>query len=98
VLEPGTESPTSATALLGGMKILVPMAGLVDVAAERARLEKHRDKAAADLSKVSAKLSNENFVSRAPEAVVAKEKGRQQELQLEIEQLDAQLAKLESLA
>ena len=98
ILETGTEPPASVTALLGGMKILVPMAGLVDVAAERARLEKHRDKAAVDLSKVSGKLSNENFVSRAPEAVVAKEKGRQQELQLEIEQLDAQLAKLESLA
>jgi len=97
ILEADAEPPASATALLGGMKILVPMAGLVDVAAERERLEKHRDKAAADLGKVSAKLSNENFVSRAPQAVVAKEKGRQQELQLEIEQLDAQLAKLDLL-
>jgi len=98
VLSDGEEPPTAATALLGGMKILVPLAGLIDVGAERERLTKRREKAEQDLQKVSAKLGNENFVARAPDDVVAKEKGRQQELELAISQLDAQLAKLAELS
>ena len=84
-------------ALLGGMKILVPMAGLIDVAAERARLRKRRDKVAAETEKITAKLANESFVSRAPEDVVAKERGRQADLQRDLSQLDEQIAKLGEL-
>ncbi len=97
-LDAGTEPPTSATALLGTMKILVPMAGLVDVAAERERLFKQREKAAAELQKVTAKLGNENFVARAPEDVVAKEQARRITLETEIGQLDDQLNKLGELS
>jgi valyl-tRNA synthetase len=96
-LEDGDEPPTSATALLGGMKILVPMAGLIDVVAERDRLQKQLDRAAGDLHKIEAKLANENFVARAPEAVVTKERGRQSSLQQEIAQLEEQVAKLAEL-
>ncbi|MCC5794468.1 MAG: hypothetical protein JJT85_07000 [Chromatiales bacterium] len=46
------QPPASATALLDGIKLLVPLAGLVDVAAERERLEKNRQKLAADLERV----------------------------------------------
>ncbi len=98
ILPAGSEPPTSATALLGKMKILVPMAGLVDVDAERERLTKRRDKAAGDLQRVTGKLTNENFTSRAPEAVVAKEQARAAGLRVEIEQLDEQIAKLAELA
>jgi valyl-tRNA synthetase len=91
------EPPASATALLGSMKILVPMAGLIDVAAERGRLQKQLDRATGDLQKISAKLANENFVARAPEAVVAKERARQDEIQQEISQLGEQAAKLAEL-
>ncbi len=66
----------SATALLGNMHILVPMAGLIDVAAERKRLQKQLDRATADLQKISGKLGNENFVNNAPAAVVDQEKER----------------------
>ncbi|HJP04883.1 MAG: valine--tRNA ligase [Chromatiales bacterium] len=97
VIDQGTEPPASATALLGGMKILVPMAGLIDVAAERARLRKRRDKVAAETEKITAKLANESFVSRAPEDVVAKERGRQADLQRDLSQLDEQIAKLGEL-
>jgi len=98
MLESGTEPPTSAMALLGGMKILVPMAGLIDIAAERSRLQKQLDRATSDLEKISAKLGNESFVARAPAAVVEKERARQTELLQEIDQLDEQIAKLASLA
>jgi valyl-tRNA synthetase len=96
-LNSDAEPPTAATALLGGMKILVPMAGLIDVEAEQERLQKRRAKSAADLQKIEAKLSNESFVAKAPEAVVAKERGRQEALQLELDQFDAQIAKLAEL-
>jgi len=98
VLKDGETPPTSATALLGGMQILVPMAGLIDIKAERERLQKRRDKSAAVLQKIEAKLGNESFVARAPEAVVAKERGRQEDLARDLAQFDAQIAKLIELA
>jgi valyl-tRNA synthetase len=97
LLDPDVAAPASATALLGDMTILVPMAGLIDVAAEHARLTKLRDRATADLGRVAAKLDNESFTSKAPEAVVAKERKRLGELQLEQAKLDEQLAKLATL-
>jgi valyl-tRNA synthetase len=93
-LDSNEEPPTSATALLGGMKIFVPMAGLIDIDAERERLQKRREKSAADLGKIEAKLSNESFVAKAPAAVVTKERDRQAELQRELAQFDEQIAKL----
>jgi len=97
ILDANDAAPMAATALLGNMKILVPMAGLIDVAAERTRLQKQVDKATVDLQKITGKLSNEKFVARAPEAVVAKERDRQQVLQQEIAQLEEQMAKLAEL-
>jgi valyl-tRNA synthetase len=96
-LADGQEPPASATALLGGMKILVPMAGLIDVAAEHERLQKQLDRAAVNLQKIDGKLANDKFVARAPEAVVAKERQRQSDLQQEIAQLQEQTAKLAEL-
>jgi len=91
------EPPASATALLGSMKILVPMAGLIDVAAEQNRLQKQLDRALGDLQKINAKLANKKFIARAPEAVVAKERAREEELQQEISQLNEQTEKLAEL-
>jgi valyl-tRNA synthetase len=97
VLDAGTEAPPAATALLGHLRILVPMAGLIDVAAERERLTKLREKAAADLARCAEKLANASFTSKAPAAIVAKEKDRQAELQRELGQLDEQLTRLARL-
>ena len=97
ILESADEAPPAATALLGGMKLLVPMAGLIDVAAERERLLRKRTQADADLGKLAAKLGNEKFVARAPAEVVAKERERQAELQHMQVQLDEQLARLAEL-
>ncbi len=98
ILESGKEPPQSATALLGNMKILVPMAGLIDVEAECARLSRKRQKSLTDRMKSENKLGNPKFVNNAPEAVVDKERRRIDDLRIEIEQLDTQLEKLESLA
>ncbi len=97
VLADGAEIPQSATALLGAMKILVPMAGLVDVAAERDRLERLRKKRQIELDRCEQKLSNENFVNNAPPQVVEKEKLRADELRVEIGQLKEQLTQVGAL-
>ncbi len=97
VLGDGEEPPAAATALLGDMQILVPMKGLIDVEAERARLLKQRDKVEAELNKANGKLANEKFVNNAPAAVVTQEKERVAEFERTIAQLDEQLAKLDEL-
>ncbi|MBT8443530.1 MAG: class I tRNA ligase family protein, partial [Gammaproteobacteria bacterium] len=95
ILAADAEAPPSATALLGAMKILVPMAGLIDVAAERQRLGKNRDRAAGNLDRVRGKLSNEKFRANAPADVIDKEQVKADALAREIEQLDEQLARLD---
>jgi len=97
-LPDGLEAPPSASALLGGMRLLVPLAGLIDdVGAEIARLEKQRTRVAADLARAEAKLANDNFVNNAPEAVVTQERARVTEFEGQLGRLDEQLARLASL-
>ena len=67
-LESEETAPQSATALLGTMKILVPLAGLIDRDAELARLTKQIAKLESDLAKTDARIGNPNF-GKAPEAV-----------------------------
>jgi len=87
----------AATALLGAMRILVPLAGLIDVAAERERLGKQLAKTNDDLSKVQRKLENQSFVANAPPDVVAKEHARIAELNQRATQLEQQIARLAEL-
>ncbi|PHM50758.1 valine--tRNA ligase [Xenorhabdus miraniensis] len=76
VLAAGEETPVSVTKLINGAEVLIPMAGLIDKDAELARLDKEIEKLDKEISSIDAKLANEGFVSRAPEAVVAKERER----------------------
>ncbi|MBS0971447.1 MULTISPECIES: valine--tRNA ligase [Yersiniaceae] len=76
LLADGDKGPVSVTKLVEGAELLIPMAGLVDKAAELDRLAKEVAKLDAEVSRIEAKLSNEGFVARAPEAVVAKERER----------------------
>jgi len=97
VLPEGTRPPESAIALVGDLSILVPMAGLIDAAAEAERLGKQLAKAAQDLSKTQSKLSNENFVRNAPVEVVELERTRVAELQRTVTNLTAQLERVRLL-
>ncbi len=97
ILDDDQEPPPSAMALMGGMKILVPMAGLIDVEAERQRLEKNRDRAQNNLGRTQGKLRNEQFMANAPPAVVDKERAKSAALEQEITQLNEQLARLDQL-
>ena len=96
-LAPGHEAPQSATALLGNMRLLVPMAGLIDTQAEIERLEKQYEKVSVDLSRSRDKLGNEKFVNNAPEAVVTQERQRVIEFEQQMAQLGEQLARLKTL-
>jgi len=84
----------AATALVGDMQILVPLAGLIDIAAERERLGKQLERASADLEKCRRKLANEAFVANAPPDVVAKERERAAELEQRAARLERQIALL----
>ncbi|GAB1259357.1 valine--tRNA ligase [Aurantivibrio plasticivorans] len=91
------EEPLAATALVGEMELLVPMAGLIDVAAESARLQKEIDKIQKELQRVEGKLSNSKFVDNAPAEVVEKEKAKAQDYRNSMEKLSAQLEKMKDL-
>lgn len=90
--------PPSASAFVDELEIFIPMAGLIDVAAETARLEKEMSKVQKNLDVVTKKLGNPTFVDKAPAEVVAKEKALQQELTASLAKLNDQLAELKSIA
>ncbi|MCO6412703.1 MAG: valine--tRNA ligase [Thiogranum sp.] len=92
-----SEGPESATALVGEMKLLIPMAGLIDKDAEQARLGKELDKKRGDLQRINNKLNNASFVEKAPADVVDKERAKAGELQAAIAQLEEQLRKIAAL-
>jgi valyl-tRNA synthetase len=97
VLEDGQEPPESATALVGEMKVLIPMAGLIDKAAETARLEKEIGKLRNDIERGEKKLSNPNFVEKAPAAVVDKERNKIGEQKSALEKLEGQLERIRQM-
>jgi len=96
-LSDSDEAAESATALVGEMKILIPLAGLVDKEQEIARLNKEIEKLAKQQQQFSGKLNNEKFVSGAPEAVVEKERQKLHSVEQAISDLGQQLDKISTL-
>ncbi|MDX2504901.1 MAG: valine--tRNA ligase [Gammaproteobacteria bacterium] len=96
-LEDSDSVPESATALVGEMQILIPMAGLIDISAERDRLNKEIEYNQGFVVKLENKLANENFVSRAPEKVVAVERQKLTDTRSKLNSLMDQLEKLTTL-
>jgi valyl-tRNA synthetase len=84
----------AALAVLDEITIVLPLDGLIDIAAERTRLAKDRDKLVADAGKTARKLANTDFVSRAPEEVVTENRVRLQAAQSEIARLQGALDRL----
>ncbi|OJW26161.1 MAG: valine--tRNA ligase [Rhodospirillales bacterium 69-11] len=84
----------SAQAVLDEATVVLPLAGVIDLAAERARLGKERDKAAAEAAKVAKKLENAEFVRKAPEDVVAENRERLAGYEAEVARLAAALARI----
>ncbi|GAA0788496.1 MULTISPECIES: valine--tRNA ligase [Pseudomonadati] len=99
ILNEGETAPMSTTQLIGNMELLIPMAGLIDVAAEMARIDKQLEKLSQEVSRIEGKLSNQGFVAKAPAAVIDKEREKMTSLSRDIEKLNEQkteLAKLEA--
>ena len=90
----GSEPDGVATALVQQFRILVPLADLIDVEAERTRLGKQRQRIEQDLARARGKLGNERFIANAPEAIVRKERDRATDLTNQLEALDQQLSRL----
>ncbi len=91
------QGPASASALVGELSVLIPMAGLIDKEAELARLDKAIDKLEKDAAKTRGKLSNENFVGKAPAAIIEKEKAKLSEAESALEKMLEQKAQIAAL-
>ena len=91
------ELPATASGLVGKVACHIPVAGLIDVAAEQARLDKELEKLAKEQQRLHNKLGNERFVANAPEAVVAKERAKLAELEEQHAQIVNQQARLQQL-
>ena len=81
VAEFHAKPPASAAAVVGSVEIYIPLEGVIDIAAETARLEKEKARVDKELERSAQNLSNENFLNRAPAAVVEKAKERRKELE-----------------
>jgi len=96
-LESGADAPESATAMVGEMRLLIPLAGLIDKDAEIARLTKEIERIGKGVEVSEKKLSNSNYVDRAPAEVVAKERERLAEMRTTQQGLEEQLVKIAAL-
>lgn len=87
----------SMSAVVTGAELFLPLAGLINLDEEIARLEKELEKWAKEVKLVSGKLSNEKFVSKAPEALVAKEREKLADYQEKHEAVEKRLAELRNM-
>ncbi len=96
-LNEGDDAPESATSLIGEMKLLVPMAGLIDKDAELKRLAKNIEKLDKQIKGAEGKLANPGFTDKAPPAVVQKERDNLEDLKGQLAQLQEQQRKIAAI-
>lgn len=97
-LGPGEPRPHgAASVILEDLELFIPLVGLVDIREELRKINKEEDKLRLELAKATAKLNNENFLSRAPTDVIAKEREKVKCFQARMEKLAAHRIRLEEL-
>jgi valyl-tRNA synthetase len=96
-MEEGAEAPLSATALVGELEVLVPMAGLIDKNAELGRLNKELGKLQGEIKRLGGKLGNAKFVDKAPVQVIEKERTKLKDAETAASTLQQQVAKIEGI-
>ena len=87
--------PQSVQIVMESCVLTLPLAGIIDMKAERSRLIKEQEKQLAEIAKVDAKLGNTDFVARAPEDIIEENRARKQEAQQRVENIKDALAQLE---
>ena len=93
-LDAGQQEPASASAIVGELRVLIPLAGLIDIEAEKARLNREIKRIEGEIAKCNGKLGNATFVANAPAAVVEQERGRLAEFSTTLSGLNEQLGRL----
>ncbi len=93
----GQPPPPAAMQLAGDLKIRVPLAGLIDLASEQARLDKEIARKSGELERLEKKLANDSFVAKAPADVVAKEREKAADARAALAALTTQRATLDKL-
>ena len=93
----GATAPAAATGLVEQLELFIPMADLIDKAAELARLTKEITRLEQELVRIEQKLANENYVTKAPAEVVAKERERLESNQMTIGKLQEQVESIKNL-
>lgn len=96
-LDDDKDAPEAAMALVGEMRVLIPLAGLIDKDAEIERLGKELAKQTGNLEKTEARLANPNFAGKAPEAVVGQVRKQAEEQRSAVQELQAQLEKIQAM-
>ena len=86
--------PGSAQILVRGTTAVLPLEGIVDLGAEKARLTREIEKLKGEVAKVDAKLGNADFVARAPEEVVEEQQDRRAEALGRIEKMEGAVSRL----
>ena len=94
VEEPGERPKTAATTIVDGASVFVSLEGIIDFAKEQSRLEKEIAKLTDELAFVSKKLGNEDFLTKAPEQIVAKTKDKYERLAEKHQKLQSNLKRL----
>ena len=89
--------PLSSSSMVGQLKVLVPMKGLIDPTAELNRLAKAQEKLTKQADSLRSKLSNESFVSKAPVNVVEAEKAKLAEMDTQLAEMHKQIEQLNNL-
>ena len=95
---PPLPPPQSVQKVVRGEVVALPLAGIIDLAAERTRLEKERAKVASDIARIDAKLANADFIARAPEDVVEGEREKRMEAEDRLAKISEALERLKGMA
>ena len=87
----------AATQVVDGMELLVPLKGIIDLDAERARLNKEREKTSKLMEGALKKLGNEKFLGKAPEDVIAKERAKLDDGKANLAKIEQALKRLDEV-
>lgn len=84
----------AAVSVVGSVEIYVPLEGLIDFDKEKARLKKEEERIAGEIKAIAGRLEDKNFVKKAPEEVIEKQRARKEELEIQVNKLQDNLRRM----